>query len=163
MKRTLTVLLLALGAAGLSACAFQPLYGDARQVSTVRNISVVVEGQERIDQLLDEALNDRFGTPSGGRYRLVAVTGTTRSGLGVGADDIASRAALVLTVDYSLVETSTGIPVLTEAVRTEATFDIPREPYAAITARRDAEERVTQEAADRMALRIARHVHRDGQ
>ncbi|WP_421788538.1 LPS assembly lipoprotein LptE [Hyphobacterium sp.] len=161
MKRTLTVLVLALGTIGLSACAFQPLYGDARQVSTVRNIDVAVEGQDRIDQLLSEALNDRFGTPSGNGYRLVAVTDLARSGLGVGADDIASRAALVLTVDFSLVDTRTGTPVLTDAVRTEASFDIPAEPYAAITARRDAEERVTQEAADRMALRIARFVHRD--
>lgn len=163
MKRTLTVLVLALGAAGLSACAFQPLYGDARQVSTLRNIQVAVEGRDRIDQLLSEALNDRFGTPSGGGYRLVAVTDMAPTGLGVGADDIASRSALVMTVEYSLIDTTTGTPVLTEAVRTEATYDIPLEPYAAISARRDAEERVTQEAADRMALRIARFIHRDGQ
>ncbi|MEE2526996.1 LPS assembly lipoprotein LptE [Hyphobacterium sp. HN65] len=163
MKRALLVTVLAAGTLGLSACAFQPLYGDAGQIAAVRGVTIVVEGQERVDQMLDEALNDRFGTPGGGRYRLVAETSTRTAGLGVGADDIANRSVLRLTVDFSLVETATGTPAMTESVQTEATFDIPREPYAAISARRDAEERVTQEAADRIALRVARHIHRGGQ
>ena len=161
MKRTAILAFLTASALGLSACAFQPLYAAPQQVSQMRGISVAVDGQERIDHMLGEALNDRFGTPAGGRYRLVAETDVNTSGLGVGADDVATRSALMLSVDFSLIDSGTGTPVLTETVRTEATYDIPLQPYAAISARRDAEERAAREAADRIALRVARHINRE--
>lgn len=160
MKRTALITLLGSASLALSACAFQPLYGDAAQVTTIRSITIAVDGQERVDQMLAEALNDRFGTPSGGRYRLVADTDTSTSGLGVGADDIASRSVLRLSVDFSLIDTTTGTPELTETVNTEAAFDIPRGPFSAVSARRDAEERAARDAADRIAVRIARHINR---
>ncbi|WP_421789840.1 LPS assembly lipoprotein LptE [Hyphobacterium sp.] len=162
MKRTALISLLGAASLALSACAFQPLYGDAGQVSAIRSVTIAVDGQERVDQMLAEALNDRFGTPAGGRFRLVTETDTNTSGLGVGADDIASRAVLRLSVDFSLVDTRSGTPELTETVNTEATFDIPAEPFAAISARRDAEERAARDAADRIAVRVARHIHRTG-
>lgn len=161
MKRAALLLMMCSAALALSACAFQPLYGDRAQVSTIRSVTIAVDGQERIDQMLAEALNDRFGTPTGGRYRLVAETDTNAAALGVGADAIASRSALQLDVTFSLINTSTGVPELTETVRTETAFDIPIGPYAAASARRDAEERAARDAADRIAVRIARHIHRN--
>jgi len=163
MKRNALFALMISATLGLSACAFQPLHGSQQQISALRGIAIAVDGQERIDQMLTEALNDRFGTPSGGRYRLAAETSVTTSGLGVGADDVATRSALSLSVDFSLVEVGSGSPVLTETVRTEATFDIPLQPYAAVSARRDAEERAAREAADRIALRVARYINSGGQ
>jgi len=163
MKRNALLVLMAGATLGLSACAFQPLHGSQQQVSAMRGITVAVDGQERIDQMLAESLNDRFGTPAGGRYRLAAETSVTTSGLGVGADDVATRSALSLSVDFSLIDSGSGSPVLTETVRTEATFDIPLQPYAAVSARRDAEERAAREAADRIALRVARYINRGGQ
>ncbi|WP_109261757.1 LPS assembly lipoprotein LptE [Hyphobacterium indicum] len=163
MKRNAVLVLMAGALMGLSACAFQPLHGSPQQIRAMDGIVVAVDGQTRIDQILDEALNDRFGTPSGGRYRLAAVTSMTASGLGVGADDVATRSAISLTVDFSLIDAGSGLPVLTETVRAEATVDIPQQPYAAISARRDAEERAASQAADRIALRVARYINRGGQ
>ncbi|GJL96240.1 MAG: hypothetical protein DHS20C06_00570 [Hyphobacterium sp.] len=163
MKRVVFLVLISSLALVLSACAFQPLYGTSQQVGALRSISIDVDGQERIDQMLSEALNDRFGSPTGGRYRLVAEADYSTGRLGVGSNDIASRAVLTLSIDFSLVEVATDNPLLTERVRTEATFDIPAQPYAAISARRDAEERAAREAADRIALRVARHMNRAGQ
>ncbi|MBI1235433.1 MAG: hypothetical protein GC188_01975 [Alphaproteobacteria bacterium] len=163
MKRNAVLVLMAGALMGLSACAFQPLHGSPQQIRAMDGVVVAVDGQARIDQMLDEALNDRFGTPSGGRYRLAAVTSVTVVGLGVGADDVATRRAISLLVDFSLIDAGSGLPVLTETVRTEATVDIPRQPYAAVSARRDAEERAASEAADRIALRVARYINRGGQ
>lgn len=163
MKRNAVLVLMAGALMGLSACAFQPLHGSPQQIRAMDGIVVAVDGQARIDQMLDEALNDRFGTPSGGRYRLAVETGDTVLRMGVGADDVATRWAIILYVDFSLIDAGSGLPVLTETVRTEATVDIPRGPYAAVSARRDAEERAASEAADRIALRVARYINRGGQ
>ncbi|PIW28892.1 MAG: hypothetical protein COW29_07915 [Rhodobacterales bacterium CG15_BIG_FIL_POST_REV_8_21_14_020_59_13] len=163
MKRNVLFALMAIAMTGLSACAFQPLHGSQQQIRAMDGITVLVDGQSRIDQMLDEALNDRFGTPSGGRYRLAAVTRVSVLRMGVGADDVATRSAISLTVNFSLIDAGSGLPVLTETVRSEATVDIPRQPYAAVSARRDAEERAASEAADRIALRVARYINRGGQ
>lgn len=162
MKRNALFALMAIAMLGLSACAFQPLHGSQQQIRAMDGITVLVDGQSRIDQMLDEALNDRFGTPSGGRYRLAAVTSVTVLRMGVGADDVATRSAISLSVNFSLIDAGSGLPVLTETVRSEATVDIPRQPYAAVSARRDAEERAASEAADRIALRVARYINRGG-
>lgn len=163
MKHNALFALMAGALLGLSACAFQPLHGSQQQIAALRGITVAVDGQERIDQMLAEALNDRFGTPSGGRYRLAAETRVRASGLGVGADDVATRSVISLSVDFSLIDAGSGLPVLTETVRSEATVDVPRGPYAAASARRDAEERAASDAADRIALRVARYINRGGQ
>ncbi len=162
MKRNALFALMTGALLGLSACAFQPLHGSPQQVQALHGSTVAVDGQERIDQILDEALNDRFGTPSGGRYRLAAETSVRVLGLGVGADDVATRRAIVLTVDFSLIDAGSGLPVLTETVRSEATIDIPGGPFAAVSARRNAEERAASDAADRIALRVARYINRGG-
>jgi len=158
MLRTIATLSAALV---LSGCGFQPMYGQSQTATVFRAVDVDVPGHDRVDQLLAETLRDQFGAPSGSqRYRLVAQTEISVSGLGVGADDIATRMALRMTVRFELYDGTASAPVLSEQVRAEASFDLPAQPYAAESARRDAEERAARDAAQRIAARIARHVRR---
>ena len=137
------------------------MYADPGTVAALRNFQIETPGNDRVDQLLGEALRDQFGSPTaGGRYRLVAESDISSTGLGIGADDIATRMALIMRVDFTVVDTQSGNLVLTDFVRSEASYDLPAQPYAAESARRDAEERAARDAAQRISARIARQTRR---
>lgn len=148
----------------LTGCGFQPMYATGGDVAAIRSVDVDIPGRDRPAQLLAEALRDRFGAPSGTqRYRLVAEPDIVAAGLGVGADDIATRFALVMTVSFTLQDLSTGDVVVQDYVRAEAAYDVPNQPYAAESARRDAEERAARDAAERMSAHVARYLRRASQ
>jgi len=156
-------LLLVVSALLLVGCGFQPMYGAGSNAGMLRSVIIDIPGHERADQVLAESLRDQFGPRTqGGDYRLSAEIFMSASGLGVGADDIATRMALSMQVLYTLTDAQTGEIVLQDAVRSEASFDLPAQPYAAEIARRDAEERAARDAAQRISLRLARHFNRNG-
>ncbi|MEE2565360.1 LPS assembly lipoprotein LptE [Hyphobacterium marinum] len=145
----------------LAGCGFQPMYATGSDVAAIRSVDVDIPGRDRPAQLLAESLRDRFGAPSGTqRYRLVAEPDIAAAGLGVGADDIATRFALVMTVTFTLQDLSTGEIVVQDYVRSEAAYDVPTQPYAAESARRDAEERAARDAAERISAHVARYLRR---
>lgn len=145
----------------LTGCGFQPMYANPGEATAMRSIQIETPGNDRVDQLLGEALRDQFGPPmAGGRYRLVAESDISSSGLGVGADDIATRMALIMRVEFVVFDNQSGDAVLSDYVRSEASYDLPAQPYAAESARRDAEERAARDAAQRIAARVARQMRR---
>lgn len=148
----------------ISGCGFQPMYASGADVAAMRGVDIDIPGRDREDQLLAEALRDRFGPPGGAsRYRLAAEPDVSIAGLGVGADDIATRFALIMVVRFTLHDLASGDIVLQDYVRAEASYDVPIQPYAAESARRDAEERAARDAAERISVQVARHVRRASQ
>lgn len=155
MRRALAALALA-AALPLAACGFTPLYaqpGVAPGLSAVQ----VVAPQGRVGELMRESLNDALGrdfavTPT---YRLDLWCRTDRVGRGLRVDNVVSRYELALTVEYHLVERATGAEVKRGRVASEVTFDSVDQPYAAIAAQQDAEERAAVEAARRIRLELA--------
>lgn len=156
--RSIAILLGLSGTLALSACGFSPMYGPHGVANSLSDIRVET-GQERVDFLLQEALNDRFGSRhAAGALRLVTETSSSSIGLGVGADAIATRFAVRVTVDYELFDGSSERPISTGRVIGEAGYDVNREIYNTVAAERDAEERAANIAADRMVAQLARAV-----
>ena len=154
-RRTLFAALLAGPALFLSGCGFQPLYGGPSGVR-LDGISLQQEGDTRIDYLLRDELRNSF-SEAGERYRLVLEPADVRrTGSGIGADGIATRYDLLLTVSYRIYEAGNPDPVFDGSASGAGTYNIPAQPYAAVTSQREGEELAARSAATRITLQVAR-------
>lgn len=148
------IALLAGAALLLSGCGFRPVYGGA-SYDNLRNVSVNVRGEDRFAYLVETALMERLGATDSRRGRLRINMRVRQQNLGVSADGEASRIALVVLARYAL--DLPGQPSLTGQVSERVAFETPREPYALISARANAER----QAAETMAETILRTVSAD--
>lgn len=148
--------LLLLATAGLSGCGFSPMYGSNGVSAELSNIRVET-GRERVDFRLQEALIDGMGARSAaGPYTIRATTTMTSTPFGVGADAIASRYALRITVNWQLYLDGSIDPVLIGVARSDASYDVPAGIYGALASEADAEDRAVGIAADRIIIQLAR-------
>lgn len=155
-RRTLIAALVTGTALLVSGCGFQPLYGGGPDGVRLNGISLVQEGDTRIDYLMRDELRNSFGE-GGGRFRLVLEpVDVQRVGTGIGADGIATRYDLRLTVSYRIFETGNPDPVFDGTASGSGTYNIPAQPYAAIASQREGEELAARAAASRLTLQVAR-------
>jgi LPS-assembly lipoprotein len=132
------------------------MYGASGVSGELSNIRVET-GRERVDFRLQEALIDSMGARSAsGPYTLRATTTVTSTPFGVGADAIASRYVVRISVDWELVRDGAVDPVLTGVARSDASYDVPAGVYGALTSEVDAEDRAVSTAADRIITQLAR-------
>lgn len=147
---------LAIAAGGLSACGFAPLYAEPGVASNLGAIQVVASSTRAgflLRQHLDDALGKNYAaTPT---YRMTYTIGEARYPRGVRVDAVATRYEYVLSADYTVTRLSTGEVAKRGRVRVELTYDSADQPYAAIAAEQDAEDRATEEAARRIQLELA--------
>lgn len=132
-----------------AGCGFQPLYGS-QGFSGLPGLDIQ-SGDTRQDYLIEDALDDFLGS---GRsdYTLALETRTDERSLGLSAAGRASRFSYQVSTAYVLTDRS-GEAL--QGIVTETVFiDAPRDPYALIAARADAEER----AADLIARRLAQDI-----
>jgi len=145
MKRAL--LALALAAPLVSACGFTPLYAEPAVGSSLRRIAVTTPDDRlgyRLREQLEDALAwDRTAAPL---YRLTTEVEQKRRSLGRRIDDTATRYELTVKAAWTLTPASGGTPLTgTETVTT--TYAAADQPYAAIAAQQDGEERAASELA----------------
>ncbi|MCV0414534.1 MAG: hypothetical protein K5831_06590 [Brevundimonas sp.] len=145
MRRALLALLLAAPLA--SACGFTPLYADPGVGSSLRRIAVATQDDRlgyRLREQLEDALAwDRASAPL---YRLDTRVEQSRRSLGRRIDDTATRYELTVKATWTLTPASGGAPMTgTETVTT--TYAAADQPYAAIAAQQDGEERAASELA----------------
>lgn len=154
--RRLTVFLVASLSLGLTACGFTPMYGSGSAARGLENVQVET-GEERVDFMLQEALLDAMGSRRATDGRTLRTeTELQATPLGIGADAIARRFAIRLSVDYELVDDRSGDVLFSGSVSTEASYNASNAAYASQTAQLDAEERAAQDAADRITMQLAR-------
>ena len=145
MKRALLALILATPL--VSACGFTPIYADPAVGSSLRRIAVSTQDDRlgyRLREQLEDALAwDRSSAPL---YRLTTQVEQNRRSLGRRIDDTATRYELTVKAAWTLTPTSGGTPLTgTEMVTT--TYAAADQPYAAIAAQQDGEERAAAELA----------------
>lgn len=145
MKRALLALLLATPL--VSACGFTPIYAETAVGSSLRRIAVSTQDDRlgyRLREQLEDALAwDRSSAPL---YRLTTQVEQNRRSLGRRIDDTATRYELTVKAAWTLTPTSGGTPLTgTETVTT--TYAAADQPYAAIAAQQDGEERAAAELA----------------
>lgn len=143
----LAVLASVAGSLALSACGFTPLYAEPAVGSSLRRIVVTTQDDRlgyRLREQLEDALAwDRAATPL---YRLTTQVEQNRRSLGRRIDDTATRYELTVKATWTLIPAAGGAPITgTETVTT--TYAAADQPYAAIAAQQDGEERAASELA----------------
>ena len=151
--RTITI---AMAALGLSACGFTPLYGDVAGSPALTRIAVSTPDDRlgyRLREQLEDALAwDRSATPL---YRLQTQVEQERRPLGRRIDDTASRYELTVRAAWTLTPVAGG-DTLAGVETSILTYAAADQPYAAIAAQQDGEDRAASELARLIRLDILR-------
>lgn len=146
----------ALGAAALAGCGFTPLYAEPGVASGLSRIAVATP-DTRLGFRLREQLEDSFGWDRGAAplWRLATEVEQSRRPLGRRIDDTAARYELTVRAAWTLTPVDGGSPLsgIETATTTYAAAD---QPYAAIAAQQDGEDRAAAELARLIRLDITR-------
>src|SRR5690606_15095720 len=144
MRAAVAVALMGLTLAG---CGFTPLYGDAGVGSSLSRIAVSTQ-DDRLGYRVREQLEDALGRDASRAplWRLETLVEQSRRPLGRRIDDTATRYELTVRGRWTLTPLGGG-PPLTGARTVTTTYAAADQPYAAIAAQQDGEERAAAELA----------------
>lgn len=159
MMRTWTGLLRAgavMSVTLLAGCGFTPLYGTAAGSPALSRIAVQTQ-DDRLGYRLREQLEDSLGWDRGTAplYRLQTQIEQSRRPLGRRIDDTATRYELTVKAAWVLTPVAGGAPLsgVETAILTYAAAD---QPYAAIAAQQDGEDRAAAELSRLIRIDILR-------
>lgn len=168
----LTCLGLAIAAAG---CTVQPLHGEITSATGTGGTapaalsSVAVRPvDDRVGQEVRNHLIFLFhggaGQPASPAYQLALTTRSTSSSsaaVTVRTSTLEPTSAVQsVRGTYTLTETATGRVVSRGSRTVQAAYDIPRQEYAALRARRDAENRAARELAELLRMVVGQELSR---
>ena len=144
--------LVALAGLALAGCGFTPLYGDAGVGGSLSRIAV--SGQDdrlgyRVREQLEDALGRDASRPP--LWRLETVVEQSRRPLGRRIDDTATRYELTVRSRWTLTPLDGGASLSGQRTVT-TTYAAADQPYAAIAAQQDGEERAAAELARQIRL-----------
>ncbi|MCZ4281168.1 LPS assembly lipoprotein LptE [Kiloniella laminariae] len=118
---------------------------------------------DRPGQILHNLLRDRMnplGQPREPLYSLKAIITESEKDLAVRLDNTASRTNLAITVQYYLVEISSGKTVLSAKARSTGSYDKLNDPYATLVAEDTTRKRVLRQISNDMALQIGAYLNK---
>ncbi len=143
-------------ATGAAACGFTPMYASTAAGSSLTRIAVTTPdnrlGYRLREQLEDALAFDRTAAP---QWQMAVAVEQNRRPLGRRIDDTATRYELTVKADWTLTPTNGGAPTVgTETVTT--TYAAADQPYAAIAAQQDGEERAAAELSRLIRLDLLR-------
>ena len=148
--------LMVVSALGLAGCGFTPLYGEAGVGSSLSRIAVTTQ-DDRLGYRVREQLEDALGRNGGlsPMWRLDTALEQSRRPLGRRIDDTATRYELTVRGVWTLTSLTDGKTVTgVETVTT--TYAAADQPFAAIAAQQDGEERAAAELARLIRLDLMR-------
>ncbi|WP_374598257.1 LPS assembly lipoprotein LptE [Brevundimonas sp.] len=155
--RGLVLTVVAVAGLLVSACGFTPIYSDGGAVvSSLSRIAVTTQ-DDRLGYRVREQLEDALGRNGAVAplYRLETAIEQSRRPLGRRIDDTATRYELTVRGAWTLTPLNGGAPVTgVETVTT--TYAAADQPYAAIAAQQDGEERAAAELARLIRLDLMR-------
>ncbi|MBX9801869.1 MAG: hypothetical protein K2Y04_03795 [Caulobacteraceae bacterium] len=148
--------LLIVTALGLSGCGFTPLYGETGVGSSLSRIAVTTQ-DDRLGYRVREQLEDALGRDGAQAplWQLETSLEQSRRPLGRRIDDTATRYELTVRGSWTLTPSAGGAAVSgVETVTT--TYAAADQPFAAIAAQQDGEERAAAELARLIRLALMR-------
>ncbi|WP_395688453.1 hypothetical protein [Aestuariivirga sp.] len=160
MSRLATILYVAIALA-LAGCGYRPLYGsspgNAGVASSLASISIPEAG-DRAGQLVRNNLLSSMQAAQGDERYVLNLT-TTVSDINVVniRQPGVTREAILITVNYELVDKSTGTVVNRGSSFSRASYDVIRQPFADLQAKTDATERAALEVSADIRTRLAAH------
>jgi LPS-assembly lipoprotein len=149
----------------LAGCGFHPVYATSGAAEFDERLAsvTITPISERIGQILANTLRDSFN-PTGikvqQRYVLTVTLQTSTGDYAIRKDGTASRELLSVNGGFSMIEVGQENPVLSGAVRTNASYDVGESPYSVIVANSDAQTRAAQEIAADIRTRITLYFRR---
>ncbi|MBU1540256.1 MAG: hypothetical protein KKC29_06400 [Alphaproteobacteria bacterium] len=150
------LVLAAVALVGLTGCGFTPLYGETGVGASLSRIAVTTQ-DDRLGYRVREQLEDALGRDGAQAplWRLETALEQSRRPLGRRIDDTATRYELTVRGAWTLTPVSGGAPVTgVETVTT--TYAAADQPFAAIAAQQDGEERAAAELARLIRLDLMR-------
>ena len=123
-------------AALLAGCGFRPLYGTAgenRQVAAQLAQIRIQTIPDRTGQKLRNFLLDRLnpnGQPAQPLYYLQVTINVSRTDLGIERDETATRALLVLTANYQLINRTRKVVLVKGSTQSTNSFNIVASDFA---------------------------------
>ena len=148
--------LAAVALVGLAGCGFTPLYGETAVGSSLSRIAVTTQDDRlgyRVREQLEDALGRNGAQPP--LWRLETTLEQSRRPLGRRIDDTATRYELTVRGAWILTPTSGG-PAVTGVETVTTTYAAADQPFAAIAAQQDGEERAAAELARLIRLDLMR-------
>jgi LPS-assembly lipoprotein len=155
-RMALTPVVVVMATLLLSACGFTPMYGTVGGSPVLSRIAVTAE-DNRLGYRLREQLEDALGWDRGDQplYRLTTETRQNRRPLGRRIDDTATRYELTVRTTWTLTPTNGG-PPLSGTETSTSTYAAADQPYAAIAAQQDGEDRAAAELSRLIRIDILR-------
>ncbi|MEM7446314.1 MAG: LPS assembly lipoprotein LptE [Pseudomonadota bacterium] len=162
-RRPLTRRLVLAGAASmvLSACGFQPLYGNSAAFGPVAeelaliNVAVIPDRDGQLLRgFLIQSLNPS-GRPAVPAYTLEVGIAETITNLGIQRDDTATRSNLRIVATYTLTSAEDGQAVYLGTSQVITSFNILDDQYATIVAQRSAQRGALRELSDNIRTDLA--------
>jgi len=161
-------LLLTLTALSLTACGFTPVHAPTAASGAsapFNNVKVELANLTRVSQkeggyYLQQHLQDRLDIGDS-QYVLKIEPKTGRRPYGLTSNDVASRFDMTMKTEYQLVDGKSGDVLTKGTVNAITTFGSSRDPYARISAEKNATEQVSRDAADRIIARLAAYYKSD--
>ncbi|MBU2396001.1 MAG: hypothetical protein KKB87_00990, partial [Alphaproteobacteria bacterium] len=148
------LVLAAVALVGLTGCGFTPLYGETGVGASLSRIAVTTQ-DDRLGYRVREQLEDALGRDGAQAplWRLETALEQSRRPLGRRIDDTATRYELTVRGAWTLTPVSGGAPVTgVETVTT--TYAAADQPFAAIAAQQDGEDRAAAILARRIRLNL---------
>ena len=144
----------------VSACGFQPLHGrqqtGAGATFALSQISIPPIS-ERLGQLLRIELANRLtpkGPPLAPDYVLNVELTESKQSLGVRKDATATRANLIITANFDLLDSQAGKKLLSGNVRSINSYNILDAKFATLSAESDARRRALRDLATEIQSRL---------
>jgi LPS-assembly lipoprotein len=143
-------------AAPLGGCGFTPLLA-APGVSPGLSAIETIAPEGRTGALLRESMDDALARDAAvpARWRLELDLKENRIARGRRPDGVASRYEYIVTANWKLVSRATGETAVEGSSLAEVTFDRADQPYAAIAAQQDAEQKMADELARKIQTDLA--------
>ncbi len=142
----------------ISACGFQPLYGQKSTAASVLNDIWIDPIQDRDGVALRNELIDRFyidGYPKNPRYVLAITLQDSVRDLDIREDDTTTRAQLIQRAGYTLKNRTTGQIIFKENLRSVNSYNILASQFTTTVTAAEARERGVRDLADKIQNRLA--------
>lgn len=160
MKHLFGIACLIVSTAVAGCAGFQPLHGTTAAQAAFSDMAVTVnDGQDEADRvagfLIQQRLADRMGITEEPTYQLTIDPSSQRIGLGLTAQDFATRFDGVVTARWKLTKRDDGSVLASGTSRSTATYSTDRDPYRLQSTSDEATKRASRDVADRVLADVA--------
>lgn len=148
-------LALAASLPAVSACGFEPLYGEGSPARALQGAFDIVLVPSPFGFALNQRLTERLGAATAARYVLEVETRIDVEERAIQEDNTISRFNLDAVADYTVTPLAGDKPVASGSVRSVTGYSATGSPFATRSAEADARERLAKTLADQIVTRLS--------